>query len=58
MRLRTQWNSGMAGPTGMRYEAAYPLIDRMTKDAPEWNATFDDLQAMEQAALAAMHDKS
>jgi hypothetical protein len=53
-RLQTQWQVGMAGPTGLRYEAAYPLIDRLAKTEEEWDALLDDLRTMEIAALNQM----
>lgn len=57
MQLRTQWTLGMGGPTGLRYEAAYPLLDRIAKEPAQWDSLFDDVQTMERAALAAIHDK-
>lgn len=54
MRVSTQWTVGMAGPTGLRYEALYPLLDRLAEDESDWTAIFDDVQAMEVAALEAM----
>lgn len=55
-KLRTQWAVGMGGPTGLRYEAVYPLIDRQYGDPEEWDQAFDDIRAMEAAALMAMRD--
>lgn len=53
-RLRTQWSAGMGGITGLRYEAIYPLIDRLAGGDPaEWDCIFDDIQAMEAAAIEA-----
>ena len=54
-RVGTQWNVSMGGPTGLRYEAIYPLIDRMCEG--EWLQMFDDLQVMERAALDLMREK-
>lgn len=54
--LRTQWAVGMGGPTGLRYEAVYPLIDRQYGDPDEWDRAFDDIRVMEAAALRAMRD--
>lgn len=56
-RLGTQWNVGMSGPTGLRYEAIYPLLDRFVSDDEEWKQAFDDLQIMERAALDAMREE-
>src|SRR5690606_12376930 len=60
--VETQWNwaTGLGGGarTGLRSEAAYPLLDRMTKcDEEAWERLFSDIQCMEQAALAAQHLK-
>jgi IS5 family transposase len=53
-RLQTQWQVGMAGPTGLRYEAAYPLIDRIAQDDKQWDELLEDLRTMEIAALNQM----
>lgn len=55
-RLGTQWNVGMGGATGLRYEAAFPLIDRAAKSPEEWEQLFEDLQVLEGAALKQMSD--
>ena len=44
----------MGVPTGLRYEAAYPLLDRTAKTDAEWMELFEDLQVLESAALAEM----
>ncbi len=46
----------MGGPTGLRYEAIYPLLDREAQDAEDWQQLFDDLQVLEGAALKQMAD--
>ena len=56
-RLGTQWSVSMGGPTGLRYEAVYPLLDRLHGDQDEWMQAFDDLQVMERAALDVMREK-
>lgn len=55
-RLQTQWNVSMGGPTGLRYEAIYPLLDRDAKDTEDWQELFHDLQVLEGAALNQMSD--
>lgn len=55
-RLSTQWQVGMGGAVGLRYEAVYPLLDRQFADA--WQQSFDDLQVLERAALDAMRDEN
>jgi hypothetical protein len=56
MRVQTQWNVGMNGTTGLRYEAIYPLLDREAATPQEWEDLFDDLQVIERAALKQMSD--
>jgi hypothetical protein len=56
-QLGTQWAAGMGGPTGLRYEALYPLLDRRCPSDDEWQQTFDDVRTMETAALAALRSK-
>lgn len=46
----------MGGPTGLRYEAIYPLLDRETDTKDEWMELFHDLQVLEGAALNQMSD--
>ena len=53
MRMRTQWRMGPAGPVGLDYAGVRAALALMRERcAPE---RFDDLQAMEAAALEAMH---
>lgn len=54
---RTQWLQGFGGPTGLNYPSIYPLMDRMSLDADEWNLLFADLQVMEDEALAVMAEQ-
>ncbi len=56
-RLQTQWRIGMSGPVGLNYPSVYPLIDRATKTGEEWDLLFWEVQQIEFAALAEMHDK-
>lgn len=55
MAVGTQWNVGVGGRTGLRYETVYPLLDRMTSTEAGWQALFDDVQVLERAALGAMY---
>lgn len=49
--MGTQWSVGMAGPTGLRYEAI-PFILRMQGVAEDqWLEVFDGLRTMEAEAL-------
>lgn len=51
-RMSTQWRVGMAGATGLDYNAAYPLLDKMAAGKMDWWHLFDGLQACESEALA------
>ena len=44
----------IGGPTGLRYEAIYPLLDRETDTQNEWMELFQDVQVLESAALKQM----
>lgn len=55
--LQTQWNwvagMGCGGRAGLRYEAVYPLLDRLVpNDREEWRALFTDIQAMEREVMS------
>lgn len=54
--LQTQWAVGVGGATGLRYEAAYPLLDRAAKTTEEWTDMFDDLRVLEMSALKQMSE--
>jgi hypothetical protein len=50
----TQWRTGMAGPTGLDYQAIESTF-RMTRvPRSEWPHVFEDLRTMEDAALEQM----
>lgn len=62
-RLGTRWlylGGGMGGAaaTGLRWEAIYPLMDRLRLSAKKWNALLDDLETMEDEALKVMRESS
>lgn len=46
----------MSGPTGLCYEAVYPLLDRTTDSRQEWDDLFADLRFMEAEALKVMRE--
>jgi hypothetical protein len=54
--MGTQWNVGMAGATGLRYEVAHHKLDRMKLDPEEYEDRMDDLRIMEAEALTAMRE--
>lgn len=56
-RIGTRWCVGMSGVTGIRWEAIYPLIDRMGLDGDAWDQMVSDLEVMEQAALGVMNKR-
>ncbi len=57
-RIGTRWvMGGMGGVTGIRWEAVYPLMDRLGLDDQAWDALLADLEVMEQAALLEINRK-
>jgi len=57
-RVGTKWiYPGMGGvPLGIRWEAIYPLMDRLGLEPGEWEAMHDDLQVLEVAAMETMRE--
>lgn len=55
-RVGTQWRVGMNGPTGLSYEAVYPLMDRMQLSPDEWGLMLDDIAVLERQALTTMRE--
>ena len=51
MQLTTQWNAGVGGLIGLRYEALYPLLDRAAADVSDWQFMFEGVRAIERGAL-------
>ena len=53
LRIGTRWmHSPMGGvPTGLRWEALYPLMDRLGLDSSEWNDLHECLMVMESEAI-------
>ena len=58
LRIRTQWTVGFGGPTGLRYEALYPLLDRITQSSDEWDDLFADVREIEAGALESISEKN
>ncbi|MBS1143363.1 MAG: hypothetical protein H6R14_769 [Proteobacteria bacterium] len=58
LEMDTQWRIGMNGRTGLDYTVLFSLLDRHELTGDDWWQAFRDLQAMESAALEAMHSKS
>lgn len=52
--MQSQWDVGMNGPAGLKYQVLFDLMDRLRLDGDEWWGAFDDIRAMEAAALKAM----
>lgn len=55
--MGTQWNVGMGGATGMKYEVAHHKLDRMKLDPDEYENRMDDLRIMEATALEVMRER-
>lgn len=56
--LGTQWRVGMSGATGLDYNVVYRKMDRLSLEPAEYDALERDIQIMESAALACMHQKT
>jgi hypothetical protein len=56
-KLDTQWRVGMNGPTGLDYNVAYHMMDRMRLTPDEYADMESDLRTMEVAALKEMRKK-
>ena len=52
--MRTQWDAGMGGATGLRYPVLFELMDRRGIAGDDWWQMLDDVRVMEAAALEAM----
>lgn len=55
LRLQTQWNMGMAGPTGLNYQALETIIRLYKVDDPV--TVFEKVQVMERAAIVKLNSK-
>lgn len=55
--MRTQWRTGMAGPTGLDYGVLREVMTFVGVPAELHTDTFDCVRAMESAALAEIHKK-
>lgn len=56
--LRTQWNVGMGGAVGLRYEAIEPVMRMMCVEHKERAALFEALRIMENEALQVLRSGS
>lgn len=55
--MRTQWRTGMGGATGLDYSVLPEIWRRLKVPPGDRDDVFSGLQAIEQAALEAMHEK-
>lgn len=57
-KVGTRWMIPPMGgtPYGLRWEAIYPLMDRLGLGSEEWSALHDDLMVMETAAIDTMRE--
>lgn len=54
--MLTQWNVGMSGATGLRYEVLQTLPEVRRMDEDQYDDMFWRLQVMERAALKHMRE--
>ena len=55
LRLQTQWNMGMAGPTGLNYQALETIIRLYEVDDPV--TVFEKVQVIERAVVVKLNSK-
>jgi len=55
--MGTQWRIAMSGPTGLNYQPLFELLDRKGYQGADWWQIFEDIRALEQAALECMSDR-
>ena len=55
--LSTQWIVGAGGATGLNYIPLFSRMDRMKLSDQDYEWMFDDIRAIEAAALTAMNKK-
>lgn len=56
-RVQTQWDVGMAGPTGLRYEGVRVVMGFCGLPKKERAWAFECIQAMERAVLGVLADR-
>lgn len=54
-RIRTQWRVGAGGATGLDYNVLFHVMEKRKLEAEEWDEMLLCIQAIEEGALAAMH---
>lgn len=57
-RVGTRWLLPAMGgvPQGLRWEAIYPLMERLDLPQPEWDVLHGELMLMEESALETMRE--
>lgn len=57
-QIGTRWVSAPMGgvPLGLRWEAIYPLMDRLELNGSEWDVLHGDLMVLENAAINTMQE--
>lgn len=55
--MGTQWNTGMAGLTGLRYEALPTVLRLLNVSRGEWGDIFQGLRVMEGETLNQVRDQ-
>lgn len=54
-RIGTRWVVGIGGILGIRWEAVYPLMDRLGLSREAWDDLLSDMEVMELAALGVIN---
>jgi hypothetical protein len=56
-RIGTRWLYGPSGVAGFRWEAIYPLMDRLGLKPRAWDELLLDLEVMESVVLSVLRKK-
>ena len=53
--MQSQWDAGIGGPTCLKYQVLFEIMDRKGLTNDDWWEMFADIQHMEAAALKEMN---
>ncbi len=57
VRMLTQWQVGLSGPVGLRYESLFVVLRLTGTPRAQWAGVFDDVRIMESEALKAFAER-
>jgi hypothetical protein len=57
LAIKTQWRTGVNGPTGLDYNVLFSAMDRMKLSDQDYESMFLDMRVIESAALVEIQKK-